>query len=268
MNKFSMLLFAVFVSCYLPVLAQSGTELSLLQTGTESTTTQTQTEQPLQTYPEQQPEVQPQYQPYQPNQPYQPQLAQPNPSALQIGATWNEAALGQMECRWKWFVIPSWLAGKWHREKTKAQLFGFLPLTIKADRNRVYGYQTDERGRIWHLVRTPYKAKVERDGYFDMFVVRDEQLISNNDNSITMKTTWTRYVVKNGKIKEVINGSQVDTIRNTSDGITTAYSKMKIGTATWTDKRVQQYSPIDEYGGVYLPDALLDFRRARGTSKR
>lgn len=235
---------------------QSGTESTILQTSTESTMLQTQTEQPP---PSQMQQYQMQYQESQ--QQYQPQLSQPNPNALQIGTTWNEEALGEMEGSWKWFVIPEWLAGKWHREKSKAQLFGFLPLIIKAERNRVYGYQTDEQGRIWHLVRTPYKARVERDGYFDMFVVRDEELKATGDNSVIMKTTWTRYVVKNNRIKDVINGSQIDTIQSVGDGIITTKSNLKFGNATWTDQRVQEYSPIEFYKNIHLPTALHQFRQ-------
>ena len=256
--RVAVLFLVVSVSFCSPVLAQS----SMLQSGSESNMLQAdQTSQEQQHQMQYQPtEQQPQYQPA--YQPYQPQLAQPNPNALQIGTTWNEANLGEMESQWKWFVIPEWLAGKWHRTIQKAKFLGMFSVEMKADRDRVYGFQTDELGRIWHLVRVPYKAKVLRSYGFDMFVIHDEKLVNEAPNAVTLQIDWTRYVVQGGIVREVKEGYQLDKIErlDTVPATTKTTSKGTGFKANWTDTKTQEYVPIESYRGINLPNELASFR--------
>lgn len=185
-------------------------------------------------------------------------------SMLQTGTVYNEAALGEMENRWQWFVIPEWLAGKWHRTNQKSKFLGLFSVDMKADRNRVFGFQTDELGRIWHLVRVPYKAKVMRSYGFDVFVVRDEEMTAATEDSVTIKTTWSRYIVENGIVQSVKNGFQNDRIQrqNTTPQTTKTTSTGTEVAARWIDTKVQEYAPIEFYKGVYLRKSLTRLRES------
>ncbi len=205
--------------------------------------------------------------------------AAPASPMLQTGCRFNEADLGEMEVDSNWFEIPSWLAGVWKREKSTQKILGFIPLTRMDVRMRKYGFQTDSKGGIWHLVRTPYKTVTQTQGRKNVFVCWQEYPVSVSSDEVKVSLKWTVWCVSNydSKIIEVRQGEQIDTYRPNSSTEIKVESNLKNSTESgqaffnskvkWKDSKVSEYAPLDVYRGLELRPMLDSYLRSVGKNE-
>ncbi len=199
---------------------------------------------------------------------------------LRTGCEFNEQSLGEMATQSNWFHIPWWLAGTWKRDHSVTYSAGEAPRPKKDERVRIFGFQTDAKGGIWHLVRTPFKVVTRTPGSVNYFLIRKEEPIKISKQEVTIRMVWTIWHVheKTGRILRVNQGDQVDTFRpmneNTLDAssVCQAYTEtgkpMGVWRARWTDHKIEVYKPTPELNGQNLVVLLSDFLKLNGRYNR
>jgi len=202
------------------------------------------------------------------------------PLQLRTGLEFNEQDLGEMATQSSWFHIPWWLAGTWKRDHSVTYSQGESPRPKKDERVRIFGFQTDAKGGIWHLVRTPFKVVTRTPGSINYFLIRKEEPIKISKHEVTIRMVWTIWHVheKTGRILRVNQGDQVDTFRpmneNTLDAssVCQAYSEtgrpMGLWRAKWTDHKIETYKPTPELNGQNLVVLLSDYLKQNGRHNR
>jgi hypothetical protein len=115
--------------------------------------------------------------------------------AFRIGATLNVSKLPKFVAGNKWYVIPHWLAGKWHQDK-QTTYYSYDYETEEADRSRhettargddELGWQQDRRGGIWQYENAPYIAVVEGDGYFAVQIIKMSEPVSVSEKQVVLR---------------------------------------------------------------------------------
>ncbi len=199
---------------------------------------------------------------------------------LRTGCEFNEQSLGEMQTQSNWFHIPWWLAGTWKRERSITFSQGEPPRPKKDERVRIFGFQTDGKGGIWHLVRTPFKVVTRTPGSINYFLIRKEEPIKISKHEVTIRMVWTIWHVheKTGRILRVNQGDQVDTFRPVNENtlsatsVCQAYSEtgkpMGLWRAQWTDHKIEVYKPTQELNGQNLVVLLSDFLKSTGRYNR
>lgn len=199
---------------------------------------------------------------------------------LRTGCEFNEQGLGEMETQSSWFHIPWWLAGTWQRQRSTIFYPGQKPSTKKDERVRKFGFQTDAKGGIWHLVRTPFKVVTRTPGSINYFLIRKEEPIKISKDEVIIRMVWTIWHVseKDGRIIRVNQGDQVDTFRPMNESALAAVSICKaysetgasLGTwrAGWTDHKLEAYQPTAQYNGLNLVELLSDYLKSVGKYNR
>lgn len=198
---------------------------------------------------------------------------------LRAGCQFDDRFLQGVVVDAKWFRIPKWFAGTWQRHKVSTKVLGFSVSQMDV-RVRRYGFQTDAKGRVWHWVRTPFPVRTVRQNEICYFLIRKEEPISINKESVTLRMTWTawNYDRATGIIKRVHQGDQVDAFRHKEVGVITCDSNLAsydqygkyIGTAkvSWDDFNVEPYRPIDIYEGNDLRPMFYAFLEQQGLTDR
>ncbi len=199
---------------------------------------------------------------------------------LRTGCEFNEQSLGEMGTTSNWFHIPWWLAGTWKRERSTSFVPGEKPIVKKDERIRKYGFQTDAKGGIWHLVRTPFKVVTRTPGSINYFLIRKEEPIKIAKDEVVVRMVWTIWHVseKTGRIVRVNQGDQVDTFRPMNEraldasSVCQAYSEtglpMGVWRAKWTDHKLEEYQPTVEFNGLNLVELLSDYLKSKGRYNR
>lgn len=199
---------------------------------------------------------------------------------LRTGCEFNEQSLGEMATQSNWFHIPWWLAGTWKRDHSITYSAGEAPRAKKDERVRIFGFQTDAKGGIWHLVRTPFKVVTRTPGSINYFLIRKEEPIKISKQEVTIRMVWTIWHVheKTGRILRVNQGDQVDTFRPMNENaldassVCQAYTEtgkpMGVWRARWVDHKMEVYKPTAELNGQNLVVLLSDFLKQNGRYNR
>ena len=194
---------------------------------------------------------------------------------LRAGSQFNREELPKSNLNSKWFQIPQWMAGDWRRKEIFIKKFGQIQSSQKDVRQHRYGYQTDAQGNIWHWVRTPYRVVTEQHNTVSYFIIKDEEILRQTKDSVSIKITWVTWVVNKttGIINNVIQGVQIDTYRPRGDGILLADSDVanynQMGKKTthqnwvWQDDLMVYYEPVDNFKGIDVKRLFFDYLASR-----
>ena len=198
---------------------------------------------------------------------------------LRAGSQFNQENLPRQFTKSKWFKIPRWMAGEWRRQAVYIRKNGVLQQSQKDIRQHRYGFQTDQEGNVWHWVRTPHRTVSEQTRTISYFLIRDEELVASSPDKVSIKITWTTWVVNKhtGIIDSVIQGVQVDTYRPKGEGALQADSHVANYNQDgkllvrqdwcWQDDMMVYYEPVDSYEGVDVKRLFSDFLRSQNLAK-
>ena len=193
---------------------------------------------------------------------------------LRAGTQFDSSLLPEKASVSKWFRIPHWMAGVWHRE------FLYDRSGKKKDsRTRTFGFQTDAVGAVWHWVRVPFRQVNDLRAYQGYSSVRDESMVERTEDSFTLRTNFTSWIVskRTNIVFQVTQCDQIDVFTKDTDGSMKVKSSLssydqlgrKIGknyNSHWQETIVKGYVPIDEYKGVNVKESFIQYLKTQGTN--
>jgi len=167
--------------------------------------------------------------------------------------TWGES---------EWTKIPAWLAGTWQRSTVNETIDGKHSQHHDV-RARIFGFQTDVKGDIWHWNRTPFFVVSKEEGILRYFRMETEDIYVNDD-VVNVRMNWTEWDLdpSTKKIIAVNRGDQIETITHYVGDLIEVNSSIQTYdlegkkasqiAAHWKDYRTKAYSQIDVDGTVQV----------------
>jgi hypothetical protein len=111
-------------------------------------------------------------------------IIDPVKPGLRVGDPFDKSALPAFHTNKSWYRIPTWYAGRWHRDTMIYEYPGNPPVVQPSRRDRWRGYQYDSQGHIWHERNEPFLLVVENDRSIDMNLILLEEPLMVNDNQV------------------------------------------------------------------------------------
>jgi hypothetical protein len=114
-------------------------------------------------------------------------IIDPVKPGLRVGDPFDKSALPAFHTNKSWYRIPTWYAGRWHRDTMIYEYPGNPPVVQPSRRDRWRGYQYDSQGHIWHERNEPFLLVVENDRSIDMNLILLEEPLMVNDNQVVIR---------------------------------------------------------------------------------
>lgn len=161
-----------------------------------------------------------------------------------------------------WYRIPTWRAGKYHREKqVDHTITGDVEIVSRVD--HVYGMQRDKSGQIWHHRSWPHITKVELDKYVEYKIINRYDPVDGAPNEFAFKVSSIDIDVdkKTGRIKRVTRQEEVDRYTPGPDGIAHGECEWQGYTANGDPNTQVERSSVDEE--MVEPFKVVNFWRQK-----
>ena len=160
----------------------------------------------------------------------------PLPVNLREGNVFNEKNLPATDKNTKWYVIPKWIAGVWHRKYetilTRDEVvMPAQPILSQTDYQM--GVQKDKNGNIWTLYQTPKISTIDSDKEQVKNITMDLKILNTKNNKLILKTRSFQIYID--KATNRINKVQ-------QNEIVSIYSPIN-------SKQFQSLSRVDWYNG-------------------
>lgn len=179
----------------------------------------------------------------------------------------------------KWYRIPSWLAGTWHKDSQtdyyrysyKTNATDTTTRTEPAKATGTWGTQQDDKGQIWQFDPAPFTATVDSGDDFVVQMVRISEPIDVSEKKFVRRSidTQIRVAKANGVIKSVESGEQITTYRPEGDGLIKRETSAKVfdkegqpvllGKSFAYENRVSGFTPQDTYKGKDMKKLFQEF---------
>lgn len=195
---------------------------------------------------------------------------------LRAGTKFDEGLLPKPHTISKWFRIPSWMAGEWHRQ-TRTRHTPMGSVQVKDERTRKFGFQTDSMGAVWHWVRIPFSQINDLGSIYAYSVVRDESMVARSENSFTLRTIFTGWLIdkRTGIVRSVQQSDQIDEFflqsngRMAIRGSICTYDqfgqKKSIEQCSWFDTKIADYNPVNQFGTTNVRQLFAEYLASKGT---
>ncbi len=160
----------------------------------------------------------------------------PLPMKLRAGNIFNEKNLPATDKITKWYIIPRWIAGNWHRkyETILTRDKVILPSQpILSQTDYQMGVQKDKHGNIWTLYQTPKISGIDSDKEQVKNITMDLKILNTKNNNLILKTRSFQIYID--KATNRINKVQ-------QNEIVSIYSPIN-------SKQFQSLSRVDWYNG-------------------
>jgi hypothetical protein len=130
----------------------------------------------------------------------------------------NLPMVGAVETN-RWYRIPDWLAGTWHKE-SQTDYFRYdyatrvtdtTTRTAPARSDGRWGTQMDEKGAVWQYDPTPFTAKVDSGDEYVVQLVRVSEPVEATDKVFVRRSVDTQIRIEKAtnRIKSVESGEQI-----------------------------------------------------------
>jgi hypothetical protein len=202
--------------------------------------------------------------------PMQGQVASQAP--MQAAATFDRPAV-------EWFMIPQWMAGRWHKRgdltvsvtDVQSGHTGMANVWTDNEMTVHFGHQVDRAGNIWHANFIPSQHAGDSDGETVRFVTVAQQCEVTNPQEVV---TRTHYVVTKTMISsnEVVERFQQESINDyvlspKGELENKSSNKMfrmngqayRIGVLQSQFMKVQEFAPENIDRGIDMRKALADY---------
>ena len=185
----------------------------------------------------------------------------------------------------RFFQIPSWLAGTWHKE-SQTDFYRYSYVTKQTDitartgparSDGTWGTQREEDGTVWQYDATPFNSTVDSGSEFVVQVVRISEPVAQSEKVFVRRSLDTQIRVDkmSGRIKAVESGEQLTTYYPEQDGLVKRESSAKVfdangnpvllGKSFSYETRVAEFQPQNVYQGKDVRSLFLDFLKQRKT---
>jgi hypothetical protein len=186
----------------------------------------------------------------------------------------------------KFFKIPPWLAGTWHKE-SQTDFYRYSYLTKQTDittrtgparSDGSWGTQLSDDGTIWQYDACPFNSTVDSGSEFVVQLVRVSEPVEENDKIFVRRSLDTQIRVDKmtGRIRAVESGEQLTTYYPEQDGLVKRESSAKVfdqngnplllGKSFSYETRVATFQPQDSYQGKDVRSMFLQFMKTRKES--
>jgi hypothetical protein len=179
----------------------------------------------------------------------------------------------------KWYRIPAWLAGTWHKDSQtdyyrytyKTNTTDTTTRTEPAKATGTWGTQQDDKGTIWQFDPAPFTATVDSGDDFVVQMVRTSEPIDVSDRRFVRRSVDTQIRVSkaDGVIKSVESGEQITTYRPEGEGLIKRETSAKVfdpqgqpvllGKSFAYENRISPFTPQDMYKGKNMKQLFQDF---------
>lgn len=183
-----------------------------------------------------------------------------------------------------WYRIPSWLAGRWHKEvQTDYYRFNYLTNDTdtstrvhKASSDGTWGTQKDNQGNIWQFDPAPYSDVVDAGDETVVQIVRLCEPIESTVDRFVKRSIDTQLRVDKatGKIKSVETGEQITVITPQSDVLIKRETSSKVfdhtgkpllkGKSFAYENRLAPFTPQNFYRGQDMRQLFQEFLKLSG----
>ncbi len=137
------------------------------------------------------------------------------------GAPFLESQLPKIGGVFKWYKVPAWLVGQWHREEeVSVGSHGAPQSTIsKSKGDMVYGHQTDEDENIWSFYQEPYWQKIDSGPYLYYKLTKSftPMWLANGHFAIRTLSDDVKMLKKTGKVEDVCRREEIHEIWRRKD---------------------------------------------------
>jgi hypothetical protein len=186
----------------------------------------------------------------------------------------------------RFFQIPSWLAGTWHKE-SQTDYYRYSYVTKQTDiatrtgparSDGTWGTQQDDQGTVWQYDATPFNSTVDSGTEFVVQLVRMSVPVESSEKIFVRRSLDTQIRVDKmtGRIKAVESGEQLTTYYPEQDGLVKRESSAKVFDAAGSpvllgksfsyETRVASFQPQNLYLGKDVRTLFLDFMKERSQS--
>ncbi len=183
----------------------------------------------------------------------------------------------------RFFRIPSWLAGTWHKE-SQTDFYRYSYITKQTDittrtgparSDGTWGTQREDDGTVWQYDATPFNSTVDSGSEFVVQLVRVSEPVAESEKAFVRRSLDTQIRVDKmtGRIKAVESGEQLTTYYPEQDGLVKRESSAKVfdangnplllGKSFSYETRVAEFQPQNVYQGKDVRALFLDFLKQR-----
>jgi hypothetical protein len=181
----------------------------------------------------------------------------------------------------RFFIIPSWLAGSWHKD-SQTDFYRYNYLTKETDvttrteparSDGAWGTQIDASGNVWQYDATPFQTTVDTGSEYVVQLVRSMEPVESNDTHFVRRSLDTQIRVDRmtNRIKAVESGEQLTTYIPEEAGLIKRESSAKVfdqqglptllGKSFCYEKRIAQFTPQDSFQGKDMKALFAQFRQ-------
>lgn len=183
-----------------------------------------------------------------------------------------------------WYEIPTWLAGKWHKEsQTDYYRYDYLSKTTdnarhtrEARSDGTWGTQKGLGGRIWQYDAVPYSQTVDSPGETIVQIVRLSESLECSEERFVKRSIDTQLRVDKvtGKIKTVETGEEITIFSPESDTMIKRETSSKVfdhtgkpvmlGLSLSFETKIGPFEPQDFYRGQDTRKLFLEYVKTTG----
>jgi hypothetical protein len=185
----------------------------------------------------------------------------------------------------RFFIIPSWLAGSWHKD-SQTDFYRYNYLTKETDvttrteparSDGAWGTQIDADGNVWQYDATPFQTTVDTGSEYVVQLVRSMEPVESNDTHFVRRSLDTQIRVDRmtNRIKAVESGEQLTTYTPEEAGLIKRESSAKVfdqqglptllGKSFCYEKKIAQFAPQDSFQGKDMKALFAQFRQKSST---
>lgn len=178
-----------------------------------------------------------------------------------------------------WYKVPSWLAGRWHKEsQTDYYRYDYLShqtdittRVVEAKSDGIWGTQVDEKGQIWQFDSAPFVTSVDAGEQTVVQVVRVSDPIEQSDLHFVRRTVDTQIRIDKATntIVSVESGEQITAYIPEGEGLIKRESSSKVfdrfgqpvvlGKSFSYEQKIDAFSPQNFYQGQDLRPLFKQF---------
>ncbi|HEY9680445.1 MAG TPA: hypothetical protein V6C86_02535 [Oculatellaceae cyanobacterium] len=179
----------------------------------------------------------------------------------------------------RFFKIPSWLAGTWHKD-SQTDFYRYSYVTKQTDittrtaparSDGTWGTQRTDDGQVWQYDATPFNSTVDSGSDFVVQLVRVSEPVAESEKVFVRRSLDTQIRVDKmtGRIKAVESGEQLTTYYPEQDGLVKRESSAKVfdangnplllGKSFSYETRVAEFQPQDTYQGKDVRALFVQF---------
>jgi hypothetical protein len=202
--------------------------------------------------------------------------------SLSPGAVYDPRNLpGQAPNSIRFFRIPQWLAGTWHKDwQTDYYRYNFVTkqtdITTRTETARsdgTWGTQADKDGNVWQYDGTPFQTTVDSGSEYVVELVRSSEPVESSGAYFIRRSVDTQIRVDKAtnQIKSVESGEQLTTYLPEQDGLVKRETSAKVfdqsgqpvllGKSFCYETRIRTFAPQDTFQGKDMKSLFAEFMK-------